>query len=645
MPRSKKQNKQSSALKKKTIQTVSGSGAYGLGTLKNLGGKIKQMAKEALKSEAVKSGIVNGAGSLADKFVPGAGSGARHVARLLLNRISGSGDYEAGGDPSVNSLFKMNKNGQMTGGNALSIPKFESGSNGVHVSHREYVMDLVAPDNPEQFNLLNMVINPGDPTIFPWLSNMAVNFQQYKMLGLVIEYVSTTSSYNPTPAMGFVAIAAQYNVLQAPFASMIELENSSDSIFCRPDKSIMYGVECKRQSYNMYYVRTPSSTVIDPATYDFVQLYIGTQGLPTSFTPGTVMGQIWISYHLELIEPIYTLPYGGSFMMNSYAVSNAENGLNDFLAPLATQGEINYTGRFTPKSLDGSGMPILSFFEQSISIVTPYGTISPAGDGKTNLISFRPYNLVPGQGFKCTLTFSFSIPTYTSVTATTSNACFPTPAIALLNLVDCGIGSLDSYGIFDSMLDESMISARVLAPTTGTVSYNRTRTKGTYSVSWYMAVNGQFPAFDFACFTNVVDTSGAAIRNPVGYNPPGTFVTYGTNFTVVSIKYTDDEGTPVFVPYTPPVAIPALQSRKPLDGMMSTSSITKSAKKQTHDDHRLLRQLLREHGITISHNKIIHTAPEIEEDCSDADFCQVVSSCDVPPPPPRVRSLSFSSKF
>jgi len=623
MPR-KNKNKTNGGKKKVAIQVVSGKGAYGIDTMKNLGGKIKQMAKAALKNERVQNGIMNGAGAMAERLMPGSGQSAKTVAKLLLNRINGSGDYEAGGDPTVNSLFKMNKDGQMVGGNALTIPKFDSCSNGVHVAHREYVMDFVAPENPDQFNLLNLVINPGVATVFPWLSNIAVDFQQYRFLGLVVEFISTTSPYNTSPAMGFVAVSAQYNVLQEPFGSMIELENSSESIFCRPDRSIMYGVECKKQSYNMYYIRNPASVVIDPATYDFASIYIATQGLPATFTPGSVLGQIWISYHLELIEPIYTLPYGGSFLATATATTQTGATINDFLSPFlpGSTAYVNYNGRFTPKSLDGTSQPILSTSIASVTTTTPWGNMT---DPNNTVLTFRPYNLAAGQGMLCTLTVQF--PQDTNIFTLPGNAstkyCAMTPTVSVTGLIDCTLQPWDDSGFISNSVYDSMIGTQLIpsAGSTTVMSFIALpNPNGTYSVSFYMAITGAYPSLSISAFTNNSTSAGSAIYIPLGYND--SYAQYTTSFSAVAIKYTDGGGLPKFVPYSvPTTGTPAMTSRRSLGSMSFHDQHLQDCRK-LNDERRMLTELISKHGLSISKEGIMQVAQKgsVKEEIPDDDY-------------------------
>lgn len=643
MPR-KNKNKQNKGGGKKQAQVmkVSGKGAYGLDTMKSIGGKIKQMAKAALKSERVQNGIMSGAGTLAERLIPGSGQSAKTVAKLLLNRINGSGDYETGGDPTVNSLFKMNKQGEMTGGNALTIPKFDSSSNGVHVAHREYVMDFIAPDNPDQFNIMNLVINPGDATVFPWLSNIAVDFQQYRFLGLVIEFISTTSPYNTSPAMGFIAMSAQYNVLQEPYGSMIELENSSESIFCRPDRCIMYGVECKKQSYNMYYIRNPASVVIDPATYDFASIYIATQGLPATFTPGSVLGQIWISYHLELIEPIYTLPYGGSFLVTATATAQDSISATDFLFPLMPENiaYINYTGRFTPKSLDGTSQPILSAAQGLYTVNTTYGGVT---DPNATIVYFRPYNLAAGQGMLCTLTIQFPANGSTqAIQSFTGNKylCM-TPAISIVELIDCQVLPWDDGAFLTDVPASSLLCSNLastsLVPTTS-LSIKATSTfLGCYTISWYVAVTGAYPSFSFAAMSDQYNLAGNPLYGAYGFSSIAQQVT--TSFSAVAIKYTDTAGLPKYVPYTVPAVVAPSRTPTRLQGSMSFHDQHIADGRKAAEEKRLLSELIRKHGLSIARDGHVVSALESKEQEGQED-----DPSDYVMPPQLTRTSSVSGK-
>jgi len=659
MPRKNKQTKtKQPGNQKPKVKVLAGSGAY---SIKDMASMAKNAVKTALKNKDTRSMIINGAGSLADRMVPGSKNTAKGLAQFLLNKVSGSGAYAIGGTPTSNSLFKQKPTGEMASGNALSIPKMHTDGNSIRVSHREYVMDILAPDNGQEFNPMVFTVNPGDSTIFPWLSNLAQLFEQYKFHGLVFEFVSTTSPYNQTPAMGYVMFAAQYNVLQAPFQSPIELENSTDSIMARPDHCLMYGVECATQSYNYYYVRNNRNIVIDPATYDFVDITLATKGLPSSYTPGSVLGQLWISFDIELVQPIYELPAGGSCLLAGNPINNSVgNFLSPFEYPTGLgRSSINFNGRFTPVSLNGSGKPLFSV-----------RSMTDSGSTRQTVLIVELANMEAGNGIlvQLTITGKVVVPTATippgvPVTAGVQPAygtavqIKSTPSFTISGNVNCSLANYDPYSLaLPQALNGEITSVRTTGLSAQTVNAQSvtTNTNGfiSYTYTWYVTVSGSNPGFEIMP-SSPYNNNTSIVIGGTGANQ------YTTQVNMTLIKNTSSSGTPTYVPYTVPAGVaPASVKPNYSNSMLMNRTFTQrhQAEAMDHDDERaLLRLLASRHGLTLSDHKNMGidstvcahdtgmdslVLPTHVADSDDEDF-------KVPPPAEhqRTRSLSFSSRF
>jgi len=634
VPASKKGKKKGSK-----IAVLQGTGAY---SFKDIAGAAKSAVQAALKNKDTRSMLINGAGSLADRFVPGSRGTAQGLAKFLLNKVSGNGDYTIGGTPRTNSLFKQNKSGELAEGNALSIPKMHNSGNSIRISHREFVCDIIAPDDGQQFNPLIFTVNPGDPTVFPWLSNIAQLFEQYKFHGLVFEFVSTTSPYNNSPAMGYVMMAAQYNVLQAPFQSPIELENSTDSIMARPDHCLMYGVECQTQSYNYYYVRNNRNVIIDPATYDFVDITLATKGLPSTFVPGSVIGQMWISFDIELVQPIYELPAGGSCIL---AGNTANNVIGNFLAPFDSTinsglCNLNYNGRFTPTSLNGNGKALFSM-----------NKFNDANGVQQSRLIVELSNMEIGNGILVQLTLQGnSVSQSTPVSMTTGSSpsygtaviVQTTPSFHITGMANCELGNFDPQmpTVQQAHANEVTTVRGQLTPNvTLTIQAGTTSTNGKllYTYTWYVLATGSGPGFIIEPTSpynsnNVMIISGAA---------------YHAQVNMTLIKNTTSTGLPSYIPYTmqPGVAPTSSKPNYANSMIMNRSFTQKYVEEQSArvDDRTLLYMLAEKHGLSLT--DVHPDQHRIQSDhavVEDHDF-DVIE----PPTVPKLkgRSLSFSTSF
>lgn len=264
-------------------------------------GSFAEMKKELLTAiKPVVKGALRGAGGFAGTSLggafggpPGAMAGAA-AGRLLASRFSkliGSGDYATNiSDIASNSLVRSS--------GASEYASFSDSKTSVRLRHREYLQDVFAGGG-STFANTPFQVNPGLSNSFPFLAQLAGNFEEYHMHGLVFEYVSTTSPYNAGSAMGSVVMAMAYNANSPAFTSKPQMENSDFAISARPDKSMIYGVECANNASANYYVRT-GATSLPLTTTDIGSFQIATQ---TPILAGTTLGELWVSYDVELFRP------------------------------------------------------------------------------------------------------------------------------------------------------------------------------------------------------------------------------------------------------------------------------------------------------------------------------------------------------
>jgi len=174
----------------------------------------------------------------------------------------------------------------------------------VQIRHREFVCDVTSSD---VFQIVaTLPLNAGQAITFPWLSNIARNFSQYELNGCIVEFV--TSSGNATganTALGNLMISSQYDTIQPPFSSKVQMLNEIFSSTTVPSSNQIHPIECARNqsSVAIQYVRTgvqPANT--DIRMYDLATTYIGFEGGQTA-NNGQVVGSIYINYDVLLYKP------------------------------------------------------------------------------------------------------------------------------------------------------------------------------------------------------------------------------------------------------------------------------------------------------------------------------------------------------
>lgn len=264
------------------------------------GKKSKQAAPQPIvisHKDLFPKGSFARAGGLLGSFLGPKGAALGTAAGAALSRITGVGDY------------KVKSNSIMTDTASFSgeVPHFGKTDNSTRVRHREFVTDVVVGATPSAFVNTSYVIQPSNSALFPWLSSLAQNYQQYRVHGMVFVFKSTTSDYSAAGALGKIAMATNYNVRDSNFASMQELENAEFSVSGKPSLSRVHPIECAPNNGIplVKWVRDAQYDASggDDRLYDIGKFQFATQGLPAS-TASAIIGELWVTYDIEFFKPI-----------------------------------------------------------------------------------------------------------------------------------------------------------------------------------------------------------------------------------------------------------------------------------------------------------------------------------------------------
>lgn len=171
----------------------------------------------------------------------------------------------------------------------------------VRIAHREYLGDVTGST---AFSLQSFGINPGVNSTFPWLANIATNYQMYRFRGLIFEFKSMSANAlnSVNTALGTVIMGTQYDVGAPNFANKAEMENYEFSESDRPCEHQMHPVECalRERATNMLYVRSGAYRALsDPRLYDTGTFQIATVGMQAAAN----IGELWVTYDVELYKP------------------------------------------------------------------------------------------------------------------------------------------------------------------------------------------------------------------------------------------------------------------------------------------------------------------------------------------------------
>jgi hypothetical protein len=234
-------------------------------------------------------------------------------ARLKAGLI-GRGAYSAAGASHGAGILS---NDLMGGG---AVPSFgEGGSIGgaegsLTVRHAEYIGNILGngyvngiSGAVKQFDNQTFSINPGLETTFPWLSQVAQNYDEYTMISCVYTYRTMVTDFAANSGqVGQVYMAAQYNNNDSPFTTTRAFLDYASAVSGKTSQTIMMGLECDPAKISLpggKYTRTgPPLPGLDLNTLDSGILNIAVVGTPESYA-NQIMGQLWVSYVVELRKP------------------------------------------------------------------------------------------------------------------------------------------------------------------------------------------------------------------------------------------------------------------------------------------------------------------------------------------------------
>lgn len=432
---------------------------------------VSSIVKPAVKQALIKTGGGLG-GMVGGQFgMPGAG---KHVGSMLgarLSKIVGSGDYTINSTPAYNSLIK----------GARDFPG-TFGTGGIRLQFREYIGDVTAINNPSGFNVTSYTLNPGLFQSFPYLSQLALNYEQYTFHGLAYEYVSTTSPYSTVPNMGSVVIAHESNPDRKPYVSKFEMENSENAISTRIDNCMMYGVECADARAKGFLVRGSTLSIGTLSPYDFGNLYVATVGVQNS----GALGELWVTYDVELSRPRLS-SYITSIMKYSaiaFPVGNPVFGsigvVTNATAKLVgtTVGSSPYSGNAFkkqdcisfPQATDGDTIVVTLIYTSTDSPTVTKPSLTVNTSYEPSIANGPKFNIVGGGFAAVNMTGIMKLKNETTDGVYTVGAN-PTATVVLELLVaGTGVPALYASSCFTAGTDDSSPFATVVnavLPTTG----------------------------------------------------------------------------------------------------------------------------------------------------------------------------------
>jgi Viral coat protein (S domain) len=294
---------------------------------------------------------------------------AHGAGNFFGSNMSGHGMYNSALHGDSNQLIdKM--------GSSVAMQIIDS-ENTLCISNREFISDVSPPSSSGSFyTALSGAINPGLPSLFPWLSQIALYYEEYEFEQLIFEFKSMVTEGNQN-AQGNIIMATQYNALNPLFSSKQQMENYDYANSTKVTDNAYHGVECNPQlnAAAALYVRTgnvPSGQ--DAKTYDLglFQLAVS-NGYQTS---NINLGEVWVSYKIKLRKTKLILP-GNDFapvVWNAVYSATPTSLSNIFQSALTRVLNNNLTGDVTANASNTITFPSFVLGGSYLIMITQTGT-------------------------------------------------------------------------------------------------------------------------------------------------------------------------------------------------------------------------------------------------------------------------------
>lgn len=257
----------------------------------------------------------------------------------------------------------------------MAKPQYRVRNGKIVIDHCEYVADLAGS---VAFAATSYAINPGAAGVFPWLANVANNYQRYKFRKLRFYYVPLVGS----STNGRVSLAWNGNVVDPVPVNKSDLFafTPNDEEACWTEVVIDIPTrELNKVLYTRQFQTTQSGTNIgvvgigtDLKTTDVGRLLLGTTGMGGTST----VGEVYVCYEVELEEPKKLPVQGGELQSTSSTISNAYP-IGSTLLGSGLLGDSSVTNTFT---LGASGRYMFSYAITG-TVITSGCTFSVVANG------------------------------------------------------------------------------------------------------------------------------------------------------------------------------------------------------------------------------------------------------------------------
>jgi len=268
----------------------------------------------------------------------------------LIKHFTGLGDYQ------------VRENVFLTG----RLPAVVNPSRGGNVIRfQEYLGDVFTSSTAGAFASRSYNINAANASAFPWLSQIAANYEQYAVEGMIYEFRSTSANaLNSTnTALGSVMMATQYDIVDSAFTSKSEMLNYEYSNSCKPSENMIHMIECapRMTSINELFClagsEVPAGT--DARLYNLGRFVIATTGFQAT---SINIGELHVTYQIRLLKPKLFSTLGLNIPTITMTTGNGAAATYSNAQPLGLSTLLGFN--------NVAGQPIILYQNTAVDITT-----------------------------------------------------------------------------------------------------------------------------------------------------------------------------------------------------------------------------------------------------------------------------------
>ncbi len=238
---------------------------------------------------------------------------------------------------------------------STGMPKYTASKAGIMVQHEEYVAD-VASSSTGSWSPTVLTLNPGNNACFPWLSQIASNFEIFQFLKLEFHY----RTYAPTSAQGNLLMVTDFDTLDSDYATESDVLQMSyvneSSLFL----SCKHVVRLSKAAGGLMKTRYVTVSTL-PSNADPRINNVGNfvYGISSATTTSASFGRLFVRYTIRLSQPtsnaINNFWIGNRFSAGTTATSVDWMACNN---TVGIQGWGKPPGQITYSSSHGYGMSL-----------------------------------------------------------------------------------------------------------------------------------------------------------------------------------------------------------------------------------------------------------------------------------------------